>query len=367
MNIKKLGKIIMLLASCSLFMGNKGCDSDEAKRRGRILKKSVSSLGIRAARVEMGNDIHIDVQGIINGHYLTELQNSEYFVSTDPFGGVMSFSAQERVQSSKSGMSFRTLASNKTAGSCTNDLPEAVISGNVTSFELGNEFGVSIGFGAGGALGGIFTGADFNIKQMKMGLDMHTFQPLSGTHLASASKTGVKSDFGGGIGINLGIISINPRAQFRQPVADVIRKTLRSVLFDAGERLEAMDKWSARVYKDNDSHIMINAGSRHGLKKGDTLYVTNMKYFWDGEPCVSRLDKQVNLQDEENAIAKVIIETSPSADISVARIFETNGIDIQEGARVYMHYLKGSKDSEDPMPKMPNPEEWVPKTKKVIK
>lgn len=357
---KKVGKVMLLLLSCSLFMGNKGCDSEEAKKRGRVLRKSVTSVGITSAKVELGDSINIDVQEIINGQYLTELQNSEYFASVDKLE-VQSLSSQESVQSRRSGMSFTSLSTNKTTSSCTNDLPEVILSGNATEFELGNELGLSVGFGTGGVLGGILTGANFNLKKMSFGLDLHTFQPLTGTPMKSVHEKGVKTDFGGGLGLNLGIISINPTAVFREPVVDVIRDTLSAALVSVGEELEALEPWSARVYKDNDSHIMINAGSRHGLKKGDTLYVSNLKYFWDGDPCESRLNKQVNLQDEDNAVAKVIIETEPSLDVSVARVFETKGIDIQEGARVYIHYLEGSQDSEDdPLPDMKNPVEWVP-------
>jgi hypothetical protein len=344
-------------------MGNEGCDSEEYRRRGRILKKSASFMGIRSARVDVGPASKIDVQSVINGQYLSELENSQYFVSADPFGGVQSLSSQESLQERKSGMSFKALSTNKSVGECVNDLPEVLISGNVTGFELVNETGVAIGFGPGGALGGVVENVDFNLKNMRMSLDLNTFQPLSGTPLKSQSVTGTKSDFGGGIGLNLGLISIDARGVFKEPVVDVIRNTLFRGLFKLGESLEEMGQdWSARVYKNNDSHIMINAGFRHGLKKGDTFYVSNMKYFWDGKPCESRLDKQVNLHDEDNAIAKVIIDTEPSADLSVARVFESNGVDIQEGARVYMYYLKGSKNPEDdPMPDAPNPEEWVPK------
>lgn len=362
--VRKLGKTTLLILSCSLFMGNEGCNSKEAKERGRILRKGVSSLGIRSAKVELGDNINIDVEEIINGQYLTELENSEHFVSTDRLG-VQSFGVQERSLSRNRGMTFRPLSVNKTAASCTNDLPEVILTGNATDFELGNEFGVSIGFGPGGIFGGILEAADFNLKKMRMGLDLHAYQPLSGTALRSVAGVGVKKDFGGGLGLNLGIITINPRAVFRQPVVDVIRKTLRSTLTSLGDKLIGLEPWSARVFEENDSHIILNAGSRHGLKKGDTLYVTNVKYFWDGLPCESRLQKQLNLQDEDNPVAKVIIDTEPSADVSVARVFEESGVDIQEGARVYIHYLAGTQKAEsDPMPKMPNPEQWVPKVEK---
>lgn len=357
--LKKAGKIVLLISSCSLFMGNKGCESDEFIRRGRILKKTTISMGIRSAQIELGDGINIDVEEIINGQYLTVLQDSQYFVSADGLG-VQSLSSQERIQSKKSRRKFRPLVANKTFGSCTKDLPEAILAGNATDFELGNEFGLSLGLG--GIFGGIITDAAFTLKTMKMGLDLHTYQPLSGTHMASTHKEGVKNDFGGGLGINLGIITINPTATFRKPVAEVVRGTLMSAVRSIGKELEAMESWSARVYKEDDSHIMINAGLRHGLKKGDTLYISNVKYFWNGEPCLSRLDKQLNLQDRNSAVAKVIITTKPSLDISVGRVFDQTGIDIQEGARVYIYALAGSKDSKtDPLPNAPNPEEWVPK------
>lgn len=366
--IRKVGKTALLILSCSLFMGNEGCDSEEAVKRGRILRKSSSSLGIVSSNIDLGDGINIPVQDVMNGQYLTELQDSEYFASVDRLGGIQSLSSRNNKMIKQTGMTFRSLSVNKTAGSCTNDLEEVILTGNATDFELGNEFGVSIGFGPGGVLGGIIDGADFNIRKMSLGLDMHAYQPLSGTHLTSAHHTGVKTDFGGGLGLNILGIKISPRAVFRTPVVDVIRKTLGITLSKLGAELESQELWSARVYEENDSHIVINAGSRHGLKKGDALYISNIKYFWDGEPCQSRLDKQLNTQDRDNPVAKVIIETTPSADVVVARVFEESGIDIQQGARVYMLNLAGSKDAEtDPLPDMPNPAEYVPKKKKTIK
>jgi hypothetical protein len=337
-------------------MGNKGCESEEAIKRGRILKKSVFSQGITSSKIKVGDNIEIDVEAIINGKYLTELQDSEYFVSTNRNPGVQSLSDDADLLARRNSMSFGSLAVNE-SGECTKDLPEAVIQGQATEFELGNEFGIGIGFGPGGALGGILEGLDFNLKKMSMGLNINAFQPKTGTALASAYKKGTKTDFGGGVKLNLGIISINPSAMLRQPVADVISSTLRGALVNIGKRLEEQEPWSARVYKDNDSHIMINAGSRHGLKKGDTLYISNMQYEWSAKPCESDLIYQINRQDRDNPIAKVIIETAPSADMTIARVFEQRGVDIQEGARAYIYYLKGSKDQDDPLPNAPNPEE----------
>jgi len=363
----KAGKTALLILSCSLFMGNEGCDSEEAIKRGRILRKSSSSLGISSSNIDLGDGINIPVEDVINGQYLTELQDSEYFASVDRLGGVQGLAANNKNMIKNTGMNFRPLSANNTAGECTNDLEEVILTGNATDFELGNEFGVSIGFGVGGVLGGIIDSADFNIKKMTMGLDMHAYQPLSGTHLTSAHHTGVKTDFGGGLGLNILGIKISPRAVFRRPVVDVIRDTLSKTLKKLGAELEAQELWSARVFEENDSHIIINAGSRHGLKKGDALYVSNMKYFWDGQPCKSRLNKQLNTQDRDNPVAKVIIETTPSSDVVVARVFEESGIDIQEGARVYILNLAGSQDPEtDPLPDAPNPEEYVPKKKQRV-
>jgi len=356
MNFKNLTKAFLLFASCSLFMGNKGCESEEAIKRGRILKKSIFSQGISSSKIKVGSAIEIDVEGIINGKYLTELQNSQYFVSTNRNPGVQTLSSEADLLARKNRMSFGSLAVNE-SGECTKDLPEAVIQGQATEFELGNDFGVGIGFGPGGALGGVLEGLEFNLKKMTMGLNINAFQPKTGTPLASAYRKGTKTDFGGGLSLNLGIISINPSAMLRQPIADVISKTLQASLVSLGKQLEEQEVWSARVYQDNDSHIMINAGSRHGLQKGDTLYISNMQYEWSGQPCDSDLLYQINRQDRDNPIAKVIIETEPSADMTIARVFEQRGVDIQEGARAYIYYLKGTQDENDPLPNAPNPEE----------
>lgn len=359
MNFKNVIKTCLLFVSCGLFMGNKGCESEEAIKRGRILKKSVFSQGITSRKIQISNAgqfIDIDVEGIINDMYLTELQNSQYFVSTNRNMGVQSLGDEADLLARRNRMRFGSLAVNE-SGKCTNNLPEAVLQGSATDFELGNDFGIGIGFDPTGALGGIVQGLDFTLQKMSMGLNINAFQPKTGTPLASAYKKGVKTDFGGGIKLNLGMISINPKVMLRQPVAEVISKTLRGALTSIGQRLEEQELWSARVYKDNDSHIMINAGSRHGLKKGDTLYISNMQYEWSGKACASDLMYQINRQDRDNPIAKVIIETEPSADMTIARVFEQRGVDIQEGARAYIYFLKGSKDQNDPLPDAPNPEE----------
>lgn len=359
MNVKNAIKTLLLFASCGLFMGNKGCESEEAIKRGRILKKSAFSQGITSRKIQISNAgqvIDIDVEGIINDKYLNELQNSQYFVSTNRNSGVQSLADEASLLARRNRMSFGTLAVNE-SGACTKNLPEVVLQGRATDFELGNDYGIGIGFDPSGALGGIIKGLDFNLKKMSMGLNINAFQPKTGTPLASAYKKGTKTDFGGGISLNLGIISINPKAMLRQPVAEVISKTLKGALTNIGKQLEEQEPWSARVYRDNDSHIMINAGSRHGLKKGDTLYISNMQYEWSGKACDSDLLFQINRQDRDNPIAKVIIETEPSADMTIARVFEQRGVDIQEGARAYIYYLKGSQDENDPMGDAPNPEE----------
>lgn len=366
MAYQKLIKTGLLIISCGLFMGNEGCESDEAIKRGRVLKKGIQSIGITSSKVQVGQSLQIDVGGIINGKYLNALEKSGYFVSTNRLGA-QSLSQQASLMSRKSNMRFRPLAVKDPSGQCTKNLPEAILMGNATEFELGNQFGVSIGFGPGGIIGGIVEGLDFTLKKMSMGINLDAYQPLTGVPVASSFKKGVKTDFGGGVKLNLGIISVNPSAMLRQPVAEVIDETLTGVLKNLGENLEQKEAWSARVFQENDSHILINAGSRHGLKKGDTLYISNMKYFWKGNPCETELVSQLNLQDRDNPIAKVIIDVEPSQDISIARVFEQRGIDIQEGARAFIYYLKGSKDENDPMPDAPNPEEVVSSGKKRVR
>ena len=354
MNFKNTLKTLLLIASCGLFMGNKGCDSEEAIMRGRILKKSASSLGITSRPVQVNEEgDSIDIEGIINGQYLNELQNSQYFVSTDRNQDVQSLSDEAGLLARRNGQSFRPLSFNP-SGECTKNLPEVVLQGSATEFELGNEFGFNIGFGPAG-LFGLFQGVEFNLSRMTMGLNLDAFQPKTGIALGSSFQRGVKRNRGAGISFNIGGLILNPSIVLRQPAAEVISETLGGALTDLGARLE--EPWSARVFQENDSHILINAGFRHGLQKGDTLYISNVGYTWSGEACNSELLFQRNLQDRDNPIAKVIIETEPSADMTIARVFDSRGVDIQEGARAYIYFLRGSQDENDPLPDAPNPED----------
>jgi len=213
--------------------------------------------------------------------------------------------------------------------------------------------GISIGLG--GITGGVVTGANVNLERMVMSLDMHSYEPLTFSHTgASVSEKGVKADFSGGLSLNLFGLVLNPQISVPQQFADVTKRTLRKTLNSLGRRMEelefsgALDPWGARVYAENDSHILINAGMKHGLQVGDYLWISNMDYTWEGDqiPCESSLRFQRRRHSFEAPLAVVQVESLGLDSASAKVIRETDFVDIEEGAKAFVFKLKEEGNNE---------------------
>lgn len=345
-----LKRSLILLPVVMLLMGNKGCETEEDRRSGRHLKRSTAFLGISASRIKINNSVDIDLKGILNNQFLEATNNSDWFISSDRLSP-QSFSDKmdqfNRAQNKK----YRPLAANSQSSVCTNDLPDVLLAGSATDFEMATSGGISIGLG--GVTGGVLTGLDVNIERMVMSLDMHAYEPLTYTHTgASVSNKGVKTDFSGGLSLNLLGLVLNPKISVPQQFADVTKKALRNTLNALGQRMEslefsgALDPWAARVYAENDSHILLNAGMKHGLKIGDYLWVSNMDYTWEnnGRPCDSKLRFQRKRQTIENPLSIVQVD-SLGLDSASARVVRgTTLVDIEEGAKAFILKLKEAED-----------------------
>jgi len=338
-------KHLILLPLMIVFMGNEGCETEEERRSGRHLKRSASFLGINAATIRVNDDINIDLQGMLNNQYLEAVNNSDYFISADRFSAV-SFSDKMDNMARTFRSNFGELAPNQTSAVCTKDLPDILLAGSATDFEMTLSGGLSIGLG--GVTGGVVTGANVSVERMVMSLDLHSYEPLTLTNTgASVSRKGIKTDFSGGLGLNLFGLIFNPTISVPQQFATVTKNTLRTTLNALGQRIEelefsnAMDPWAARVYAENDSHILINAGSKHGLKIGDYLWVSNMDYTWEGDqiPCESPLRFQRRRHSFENPLAVVEIESLGLDSASAKVIRQTNLVDIEEGAKAFIFKL----------------------------
>ena len=313
-NIFKFRNLI-LIPLVLVTMGNEGCDTEEERRSGRHLKRSSSFLGITASTIKVNNNIEIDLKGLLNRQFLEAVNNSDYFTSADRFTP-QSFSDKRRQMARTFRTNFSPLAPNKTSAVCTKDLPNILLTGSASDFEMTLSGGISIGLG--GVTGGVVTGANINVERMVMSLDMHAYEPLTFTDFgASVSRKGIKTDFSGGLGLNLFGLIFNPTINVPQQFATVTKNTLRTTLNSLGRRIEelefaeAIDPWGARVYAENDSHILINAGMKHGLKVGDYLWVSNMDYTWEGNqiPCESTLRFQRRRHNIDQPLAVVQVES----------------------------------------------------------
>jgi hypothetical protein len=188
-----------------------------------------------------------------------------------------------------------------------------------------------------------------SVEKMVMSLDLHAFEPLTFTHTgASVSRKGVKSDFSGGLNLNLFGLTFNPSVSVPDEFASVTKRTLRTTINSLGRQIEqlefegALEPWSARVYAENDSHVLINAGRKHGLRVGDYLWISNMDYEWDGDkiPCESPLRFQRPRQNMEDPLAVVEIVSLGLDNASAKVIRETQFVDIEEGAKAFVLKLK---------------------------
>ena len=275
-----LKKSLILLPVVLILMGNKGCETEEERRSDRILKRSTAFLGISASRIKVNDSIDIDLQGILNNQFLEAANNSDYFISNDRLIP-QSFSDKINLFNRAARKPFRALRSNSQSSVCTKDLPDILLAGSATDFEMALSGGLSIGLG--GLTGGFLTGINVNVERMVMTLDMHAYEPLTYTSTGSSvSNKGVKTNFSGGFGLNLLGLIFNPTISVPNQFADVTKKALRNTLNALGRQIEVLefsdrlDPWAARVYAENDTHILINAGTKHGLKNGDYLWISNM-------------------------------------------------------------------------------------------
>ncbi len=343
---KNFLKPLMLVPLVFILMGNSGCDTEEERRSGRHLKRSASFLGIDAAMIKVNDNIQIDLKGMLNNQYLEAVNNSEYFISVDRFNPV-SFTDKMNSMVGTFNTNFSVLAPNTTSSVCTKDLPDTLISGSATDFEMTLSGGLSIGLG--GLTGGLITGANVSVERMVMSLDLHAFEPLTFTHTgASVSRKGIKSDFSGGLNLNLFGLTFNPSVSVPDEFASVTKKTLSTTINSLGSKIEqlefegALEPWSARVYAENDSHVLINAGRKHGLKVGDYLWISNMDYEWEGDkiPCESPLRFQRPRQNVEDPLAVVEIVSLGLDNASAKVIRETQFVDIEEGAKAFVLKLQ---------------------------
>jgi hypothetical protein len=221
-----------------------------------------------------------------------------------------------------------------TVATCMINMPQAVIEGAITGFELTNSFGVSVDI-----LKPVDFGLSVDIKKATLTMAFQANDPLIPDHnLAASTPRANRQELAVGANVNFGAFSVGPRAYFKSPLADVVQKAMVNGINDLKSQMDEASPWYAMVVKNCDKAILINAGgaSDAGLKKGDILEVYNVRYRWQGEVCNSNLLNSLNASGEPIAVAQVEIVGDT---MSQARIIEQTEVKIQPGSRVYVRKL----------------------------
>lgn len=349
----KVVKNICLIIVGLMFMGNEGCK--EARERGRTLKRNVRLSGIRAQKIDLGQFGKFDLEGVLNAQLVQSVQDSGYFALTNNLSP-QAFSDEIRAQAIKFGVTPRPLAINPDAGRCLRFAPDAIIAGNAVDFELESQTGIKVGT----SVSGIGLGVDFGLKTMSMEMAFDAFMPFTGRPLASAFAREKKRNFNIGFNIGLGQLALSPSYYRSTPVAKVTREALENSLINLGEQIGNMVPWTAKVVSNADTHVVLNAGALHGLRKGDMFWVSNVNYQWEGSPCESNLLVDAPTSSAENPLALIQIETEPGLITTLARVVSDGPLreDIREGAKVYVYALV-PEEGKDPRPDLPNPADKI--------
>lgn len=363
-----------------LSMGNQSCEKAQTNR---VLKMDIEISSLKARPVRMPTGETIDFPYVANSLFYRQVMDHDHFVIINPIPSINTYTANGfKIQKSQpgsktaraedgmvsekdvnvlkkygfldkmlSGASSKTANAMETSSSlpaCLYDLPQALLGGEVISFEATWGVGLGVGYGAGGDLKSN-VGGKVQFDQSRLEIGLRTDDPLSqqviaiGDGVSNQSKVNFGLDFGSGIPIGLNFF-------FNTPITDVIRSAMTKGLDKIVEKYTSMlsnnkdwnEVWESRVIDDpilvnGDTHIAFRAGYLAGVKEGDTFSITNMQYRWEGAACYTRLKYKIPLTTLPIATAKVV---SVGDNVSVAKVDYLQEQRILPGAQVKLLALK---------------------------
>lgn len=383
---KKKTPLILVTILAGLSMGNESCEKAQSARTLKM-DVEVGSIGARPVRLPSGEVI--DFAFVANSLFYQQVMASNHFVitnaipqpaslapssvsirsdvtvsskaagaedlSTDEqvlerFGFMEALRDQAHAQSRQSSGQLKSLVDAASIPACLYDLPQAIVEGEVITFEATWGAGVGIGYDHNGVplnTGKVAASVNFNNSRLEMGLRAE--DPLK-RDVPLATAQGVAHQSKVGFGLDLLGIPLGLDLFFKTPLADVVRKAMDKGLTKIVDSFKSFtdkgtwdDAWESRVVYDpvivdNDTHVAFRAGYRAGVKKGDTFTVTNMHYKWKGVPCESALDYKVPFPAEPIADLEVV---SVGDNISVARVLKYHQErNILPGAQIKILQLK---------------------------
>ncbi len=341
---KKAIRGVALLPMALLLMGNQKCQEPQAE--GRELRRRVEMGMIEAPPMSLPEGGKFDFKFVANAQLYDVLRKTKSF-STATMDG--SHPLEQMTQCDcdafnrcdddvRNPEDSRMMKPGKfsTVATCMINMPQAVIEGSITGFELTNAMGVSIDI-----LKPVDLGLSVDVKKATLTMAFQAEDPLiPGQILATSTPRAQRQETALSANINFGAFSIGPRAYFKSPLADVVHKAMTNGINDLKKQMDENSPWYAMVLKNCDKAVLINAGSASdaGLEKGDVLEIYNVRYRWEGEVCDSRLLGTIPASGKPIAVAEVEVVGDT---LSQARIIEQDqeGTKIQPGARVYVRKL----------------------------
>lgn len=391
MACKTLGlkTLIPIFVIAGLSMGNEGCEEEQAKPR--VLKMDIEIGALKGRVVRLPNGETVDFPYVANSLFYRQVINHDHFVIGNPVPTSLMLASQggqfktqgitdaSSAEAAPSGLvsgrdvavleqygllrqtrlegqsliqgrvSQKDVVEGKSSATevtklpaCLYDLPQALLGGEVISFQMTGGGGIGIGYGPGGDLPGSAAGR-INFQSSKLELGLRTDDPLTqqaiaiGDGIARQTQVQFGLDFVPGVPIGVSFF-------YNTPITDVIRNAMDDGLnqiVDRYKNLLSTDKdwnqvWESRVIYDpeivnNDTHIAFRGGYRAGIKIGDTFQVTNLHYAWEGAACYTRLKYKIPLTVSPIAEATVV---SVGDNVSVAVVKYLMEQKIQPGAQV---------------------------------
>jgi hypothetical protein len=392
LGIKALIPLVMI---AGLSMGNEGCE--EKPESARVLKMDIEIGALKGRMVRLPNGESVDFPYVANSLFYRQVINHDHFVIGNPVpsslgllssGGSFKTMKADDASSGEAApsglvsgkdvsvldqygllkstriegasllsgeMKEREVVEGKATASavtklpaCLYDLPQALLGGEVISFEATGGGGIGIGYNSGGDVAG-GVGGRINFEQSRLEIGLRTDDPLSqqaitiGDGVAHQSRVAFGIDFVPGVPVGLNFF-------FNTPITDVIRNAMDVGLDAIVDRYKVLlsvnrdwnEVWESRVIYDpeivnNDTHIAFRGGYRAGVQVGDTFNVTNLHYAWEGAACYTRLKYKIPLTTTPVAEATVV---SVGDNVSVAVVKYLMDQKIQPGAQIKVLALK---------------------------
>lgn len=383
-----LKAVVPLIAIAGLSMGNQSCEQPSTAR---VLKMDVEIGSLKGRSVRLPNGEVVDFPYVANALFYRQVMSHNHFVIGNevPTASLMAtsggkFKTQSLKASSSTAAAPNGMVSskdiavldkygflNKTRANaaalmsgtktfsevaqgkadttaveelpaCLYDAPQAILGGEVISFEATWGVGVGVGYGPGGDLSSS-VGGKVDFKSSKLEIGLRTDDPLTRQTFAIGDGVSHKAEVNFAIDFLSSMIGLD--FFFNTPITDVIRAAMNDGLdqitdayMKAANVKTWNEAWESRVIYDpeivnSDTHIAIRGGYRAGMQVGDVFQITNLYYKWEGAPCSSRLKYRIGRTSTPIATAEVV---NVGDNIVVAKVTYLKEDAIQPGAQVKM-------------------------------